>query len=359
MVKAAVLTGIRSMEIREFPIPRIKHDDALLKVEMVGVCGSDPGWYTGKEKVNFPLILGHEIVGTIEECGGEFSQLKGVQKGDRVVLEVRFGCGKCYPCVSGKYTQCVHGLGYGHDVTCDKEPFLWGAYSEFLYIPPRGLVHKIDKDVPLEAAVLTCAVMGNAIRWVRTLGGTTIGDTVVILGPGQQGLAGIIAAKEAGASNIIVTGTKNDGTRLEMARLFGADHVITVEDTDPAAFVEEVTNGKLADVVFDATGNVRAIETAINMAKKQGTIVTPGLYGKPALINLDRIVYQEITIKGAKTHDLHSVIPAVKIIESRKYPIEKMVTHKFPLHEAEKAVLTAAREIPGEDPVKVVIEPNN
>ncbi|NLD45943.1 MAG: alcohol dehydrogenase catalytic domain-containing protein, partial [Clostridiaceae bacterium] len=94
MVRAAVLTGIGSMEIQEFPRPQIKHDDMLLKVDMVGVCGSDPGYYKGKIKVPFPIIMGHEIVGTVEEIGDEMSELKEIKKGDRVVVETYFGCGK-------------------------------------------------------------------------------------------------------------------------------------------------------------------------------------------------------------------------------------------------------------------------
>lgn len=356
MVRAAVLTGIRQMQIQQFPVPEIHDDDALLRVDMVGVCGSDPGYYNGKMVLDLPLILGHEIVGTIERIGPKMAELRGVQGGDRVVVETRFGCGLCAPCIMGNYKACIYGYGYGRDITCDREPFLWGAYGEYLYIPPRGLIHKIDKDVPLEAAVLTCAVVGNAIRWLRTLGNQSIGDTVVILGAGQAGLAGIVAAREAGASKIIVTGTKRSVRRLEMAKTLGADHVTTNEGA--IEFVREVTNGKLADVVMDASGDVHAFEQSIHMVRKQGMVVTPGLYGdKRASLDVDRIVLDELTIRGAHTHDFPSTEAAIRLIEGRKHPIEKIVTHVFSLDEAERAVLVAGREVPGEDPIKVVIDP--
>lgn len=360
MVRAAVVTGIRKMEIQEFPRPKIKHDDGLLKVDMVGVCGSDPGHYNGKIKVNFPLIMGHEIVGTIDEVGDEFARIKGVKKGDRVVVETRFGCGVCEPCVTGRYRSCTSQLGYGFRVGSDTPPYLWGAYSEYLYLPPRALVHKIDPDVPLEAGALACAVLGDSVRWLQQMGGSKIGDTIVILGPGQQGLGGVIVAKECGASNIIITGKKNDKARLEMAKMLGADHTINIDEVDPIEFVQDITNGKLADIVFDCSGAIDAIESSVYMVKHHGTIVTPGVYGtgKRAALELDKIVMGEITIKGTHTHNIDSVIPAIKLIESRKYPIEKLVTHKYTLDEAEKAVLCTAGELEGEYPIKVVIEPN-
>ena len=112
MSRAAVLTGIRQMEMRDIPIPEIGDEDGLLKVEMVGVCGSDPGFYNGKTKVPFPLIMGHEIVGRIEEIGANKAKMSGVKKGDRVVVENRFGCGKCKACIEGNYAQCVDRMGY-------------------------------------------------------------------------------------------------------------------------------------------------------------------------------------------------------------------------------------------------------
>ena len=347
------------MEIQEFPRPTIKHDDGLLKVDMVGVCGSDPHHYKGEDKVPFPLILGHEIVGTIDEVGEEFAKVKGVKKGDRVVVETYFGCGMCKPCVTGDYSKCTSRMGYGFQVGAATPPYLWGAYSEYTYLPPRANVHKIDPNVPLEAGSLACAVLGNSIRWLNQIGGSKIGDTIVILGCGQQGLGGVIVAKESGASNIIVTGQSHDTARLEMAKELGADHVINVDEVDAVEFVQDITNGELADIAFDCSGATEAMQSSVYMVKKHGTIVTSGIYtGKKGALDLDRIVMWEIIVKGTHTHLYDSVVPAIKLIESRKYPIEKLVTHKYTLDEAEKAVLCAAGELEGEFPIKVCIEPN-
>lgn len=356
--KAAVLTGIRQIEMQEFPIPEIHADDALLKVDMVGVCGSDPGYYSGKTKVPFPLMLGHEIVGTIEEIGEEKSRLSGVKKGDRVVVQNRFGCGVCKNCITGHYEKCTSALGYGFQVPCSKPPYLWGAYSEYLYLPARAMIHKIDKSVPLEAAVLTTSVIGNCIRWIRELGGCNVGETVVIAGPGQQGLASTIVAKECGA-RVILAGTSRSASRLELAKEYGADYVVNTDETDLVEFVHNVTDGAMADIFMDVTGSTKILEMAAEIVGTFGRVLIPGLYGhKPAHIDFDKVVLKSIQMIGCHAQSYRANEAAVKLVESRKYPLEKMVTHKFSLEEAEKAILCTARELPGEYPIKCVITPN-
>ncbi len=350
------------MSLWEFDIPRIGPEDGLLKVEMVGVCGSDPGIYRGKATRgprHYPLIMGHEIVGHIEEMGDVAAKRHGVKVGDRVIVEYAFGCGRCYPCITGNYGQCESFLTYGSMISCKEPPHLWGGYGEYLYIDPRAMIHKVSDRLPLEAAVLICAVLGNAIRWLRMVGGVSVGHTVVIEGPGQQGLAGVIVARESGAQNIILTGLSKDRRRFELAREFGATHCIDVDKEDPVDMVREVTGGKMADVVMDVTGRPEGAIKAIDLIGKGGTVVLPGLYGGDSEIPLllDKVVFKEVRVQGVYSHNIRSVIPAIALAESRKYPIEKMVTHRFPLEEAEKAVRLVAGEIEGEEAIKVVIIP--
>lgn len=350
------------MSLWEFEIPKIGPDDGLLKVEMAGVCGTDPGIYRGKSlglPISYPLILGHEIVGRIEAMGERARERSRVQEGDRVIIETAFGCGYCYPCITGNYVQCESCLLYGHTIPCKDPPHLWGAYGEYLYIAPRARVHRVRDELPPEVAVLICAVLGNAIRWLRMMGGVSIGDTVVIEGPGQQGLAGIIVAKESGAREIIVTGLTKDRKRFELAREFGATQCVNVEKDDPVKVVREVTGGKMADVVMDVTGHPEGAIVALDLVRKGGTIVIPGIYGghKAVPLTLDKIVFKEVRVQGVNSHNTLSVIPAIALAESRKYSIEKMVTHRFPLEEAERAVRLIGGEIEEEDPVKVVIIP--
>jgi len=359
--KAAVLEGPRRMSIMEYDIPDIGSEDGLLKIDMVGVCGGDPGIYNGTKSRAlrpYPIIMGHEIIGTIEKIGQNAAKRHGVTEGDRAIVEFAIGCGNCYPCITGKYNLCEKFLSYGTMISCKEPPHFWGGYSEYLYLAPRSKIHKVSKDLPLEAGVLISAVLSNAIRWLK-IGGISIGHTVVIEGPGQQGLAGIIAANEAGASCVIITGRSHHELRFELAREYGAQYCIDVEKENPIEAVKEITKGKMADIVMDTTGNPEGAINALNLVKMNGVIILPGLYGAKTEVPLllDKIVFNEIKILGVFSHDITSVIPAITLVESRKYAIEKIVTHRFSLEEAEKAVQTMGREIKTENLIKAVIIP--
>ncbi|MGD0915916.1 MAG: alcohol dehydrogenase catalytic domain-containing protein [Thermodesulfobacteriota bacterium] len=359
---AMVLEAPKRMTLKEFPLPDIGPEEGLLRVEMVGVCGSDVGIYQGKATRAprpYPIIMGHEIFGTIAEIGEGASKRHQVRTGDRVIVEYAFGCGKCSYCTMGDYVHCESYLNYGSMISCKDPPHLWGAYSEYLYLPPRAMIHQVRRDLLPEIGVLICAVLGNAVKWLRMIGRVSQGNTVVIQGPGQQGLAGVIVAKEAGAGKIIVTGMTKDSARFELAKIFGADEIIDVEKTNPEEALKEITHGRMADLVMDVTGNPTGAMSAIDLVKKKGTIILPGLYGMDRKIPLvlDKIIYKEVRIQGVFSSDSRSVIPAIQLAESGRYPLEQMVSHRFPLKEAERAVKVAGGEIEGEDPIKVVIVP--
>lgn len=360
--RAMVLEAPGKMVLREFPIPTIGPEEGLLKVEMVGVCGSDVGMFKGKATRAprpYPIIMGHEIFGTVIEVGGEASKRWNVKEGDRAIVEYAFGCGECVYCKEGYYIHCEKMLTYGSMISCKDPPHLWGAYSQYLYLPPRARVHQVSRNLRPEVGILICAVLGNAIRWLQIVGGMKKGDTVVIEGPGQQGLAGIVVAKEAGAGKVIVTGMSNDKVRFEMAKILGADEVIDVEKVDPIGRIKEITRGRMADMVMDVTGSLKGAINAIELVKRKGIVILPGLYGmdREVPLILDKIVYKEVRIQGVFSHDSQSVLPAIRLAETEKYPLEKMVTHRFRLEEAERAIRIAGGEIKGEDPIKVVIVP--
>ena len=215
---SAVVEDVGKMFIKEFPIPDIGPYDGLLKVEMAGVCGSDPKVYHGKLRMTeFPFILGHEILGHIEEIGEEAAKRYGVSIGDRVIMEALAKCGHCEYCLEGLYKFCENSIGYGGISGSSKvPPYLWGAYGQYMYIAPGSVLHKVSENIPREAAVLAGAVISNGVAWTRILGQVSIGQTVVIQGVGCQGLASVIVAKESGASPIIVTGRSVDERKLEL-----------------------------------------------------------------------------------------------------------------------------------------------
>lgn len=356
---SAVTIGTRKMEIQSFDIPAVSEDDGLLKVEMCGVCGSDPHWYEDPDADFFPIIFGHELVGEVAEIGSQASARWDVEKGDRIVVEARFGCGYCRMCLIGEYRYCQEELGYGCPIKSNVPPYLWGGYGQYMYLAPNSRVHRISKEVPIEAAVMTCANIGNAIRWVRHIGEVTIGDTVVVLGPGGQGLAAVVAAHEAGAEKIIVVGLTRDEHRFEVAKLFGATHTIDAQKVDPIQMVRDLTNSMFADVVVDVTGVVKSVPLSIELVRPMGTVILASNSGPtPVSLIPDTIATKEIRYQGVFTQDAPAARAAIKLIESRRYPIEKMVTHQFSLDEAERAVRITGGEIEMEGFIKGVIVPN-
>jgi len=360
--RAMVLTGPRKLKMQEFDLPDVGEEDGILKLELIGVCGSDPGIYKGKTRGAprpYPIILGHEIVGRVDRMGLSAKKRHGVKEGDRVIIEYAFGCGKCKACLAGRYTLCEKFYTYGSMISCQEPPHLFGAYADYLYIHPRAMVHKIGETISPEVGVLISAVLGNAVRWLRIIGNVSIGQTVVIVGPGQQGIAGVVVAKESGAEPIIVIGLSKDKKRLEMARRFGADITINAEDEDPVKVISHKTNGTMADLVMDVTGHPSGGPTALAVAGTGATIILPGLYGPDTEVPLllDKAVLKELKILGVFSHDFPAVEAAIKIASRDKYPLSEMISHRFPLEKAEDAIRLVGGEIKGETPLKVVLDP--
>ena len=348
--RAAVLTAPRKIEMRELPVPDINEDTGIVRIELTGVCGVDWPAFTGvrRDRFKIPLILGHEIVGRIEKIGAAAARRWNVREGDRIVLEEYAPCGHCQYCLSGHYYLCGGKMMekmYGF-TSLDVAPGLWGGFSEVVHLDPKALLHKISDGLPGEVAPLYLAV-SNGIRWVQDEAEIGLGDTVVILGPGQLGLSCVIAAREAGAACIIITGRERDAARLALAKELGAHHAIDIDNVgDVVGRVAELTDGEMADGVINVTSySPIALQQAVEMAKIRGIIVTAGGALKPAEgFNPDMLVTKEITIKGVRGRTARQIKKALRIIESGKYPLEKLSTHKFSIEEAEKALLTVGGE---------------
>ena len=358
--RGATLLGPDKLEIREYPIPDIPADGGLVKIELGGVCGSDVKYlHGGKAQLPYPLILGHEILGRVEKLGTQAAAIHGIREGDRIILKGAKGCGRCAHCRRGGARFCKSRIGYGGQTTCANPPHLFGGFADYLYLVPDILVTKVSDDLPAEAAVLVGAVMANGFQWAVRQGGVKLGDYVLIQGPGQQGLASTFAAKCAGAARIVITGIGRDSERLEVARKFGAHRTINVEQENVLDVVREETGGELADVVVDVSGNVQAIRTSVECVRTLGTLVVGGLTkdGIDVPINVNLIVRRQIRFQGAFTTDNDATEIAMRAIESTKFPVQDMVTHKFSLEETEKCIRAVGGEIPGLYPVKALIKP--
>lgn len=338
MIKAAVLEEPRVLKIREFPKPSVAPDDLLIRVDLVGICASDVEIYNGNITwAKYPLIMGHEVVGTVVEMGENAHNTFAVQVGDRVTVEPYIPCGSCSFCFAGNYSICKQLQCYGITMASGEPPHLFGGYSEFMYIKKGSLLYKVASDVPLEAACMS-SVIGNGVRWVETKGRVGLHRAVVIVGCGVQGLASVIAAKEAGANPIAVVGLTADLQRFKLAEEYGATHTINVEEEDVEKAVMDLTQGEGADVVIEASGAPKAIQSVFDLVKPMGRIVLAGVTGMKEIgIITDKFVNKEMEVYGGLGQS-GNVETAVKIINSKKYAIEKMVTHTFPLEEADQGI---------------------
>ena len=355
---SAVLTAPETFELREFPLPAIGHDDGLLRMELAGVCGSDVLHWGGHSAVsrNLPAILGHEIVGRIDQVGRQAAQRWGVTTGDRVIVEASFGCGLCDLCLRGSYQMCAAGQGYGGRISAAVTPHLWGAYGQHLYLPPRARVHRIGDAISPEVGVVIGAVLANGVRWVQTIGGAGIGDTVVVFGPGPQGLAAVIAAHAAGAERIIAVGLAGDRARLAFARDCGATHALSF-DRHTVEAIADLTGGRLADVVIDVTGSASSPAVAAETVRPLGTFVMAGSTATATVkLPWNELVRKEVRALGVNSHDQPAVRAAIALAASGRYPLHRMVTHRFPLAAANDA-LRLIHAAAGDGAIKVVVDP--
>ncbi len=358
-VRAAVLEAPERIVLRELDRPELGAEDALLKVELAGICGTDWKTFHGKLPYPLPLILGHEILGHISAAGDGFAKRHGLHVGDRVVVESHVPCWACLDCQMGNYRFCARQRGYGTTTPASQPPYLWGAFAEEMYLAPGTIVHRIREDIPAEAAILVTGVISNGVEWARIQGGVRQGDVVVVQGGGPQGLACALVARECGAERVIVTGLARDAARLDLARKLGAHQTVNVEQEDIHRIVREQTNGRMADIVIDVSGSPSAIATSVDLVRTQGTVVLGGLTGKDTRtpLDVDTLVWRGIRVQGVFTKGAQAIHDAVRLVESRRYPLEDIVTHRYSLDAASEAIRAIGGELSGLYPIKAAIEP--
>jgi threonine dehydrogenase-like Zn-dependent dehydrogenase len=352
-VLAAVRTAPGTTEIREFPMPEIGDDEALMRVEVAGICGTDVKMYA-KPPFADPVIMGHENIGVIDRAGPKFAERHGVQPGDRVFVEHYVGCYKCEWCRIGEYRHCENtdwrtnpdARRYGY-TSSDKPKNLWGGFGQYLYLPWNAVVHKVPDTVTAELGGLVTP-LSNGIQWALIDGGVGYDSTVLIQGPGQQGLSQTVACKQAGASLIIVTGAARDAARLEMAKTLGADHVIDVTAEDPRERIREITGGKGLDVVLDCTAGAGTAPVLLGidvLKRREGTLLIQGEIAAFPDFPVKKLTEKAITIKSARGHSFRSCELALAQLASHRFPLELLSTHTYGLKDVDTAIRAVGGEV--------------
>ena len=332
--------------MREYPMPEIAADSALLKMEVAGICGTDVKLYAHPPS-DAHVIMGHENIGTIAKAGSEFTRRKGFKEGDLVFVEHYVSCGQCEWCVQGQFRHCENtdwrfnpdAIRYGY-TSAERAPHLWGGFAQYVYLPWNAVLHHVPKGVTPELAGLVTP-MANGVEWSLFDGGVGYNSTVLIQGPGQQGLSQTVICKQAGAALIIVTGTGKDAARLEVAKLLGADYVIDVDKEDPLARIMEITGGKGVDVALDcsAGAGLVPIRLGVNALKrKAGTIVVQGEMKVYPDFPLEQVTVKFVTIKSARGHSYKACELALAQLASKRFPLEKVTTHRFGINDVDLAI---------------------
>jgi len=332
----------RDVRLEELPLPAIRCGEILMKVESAGICGTDLlEWYRVKKA---PLVLGHEVAGTIEKAG---DGLAGYKVGDRIAASHHVPCGSCHYCARG------------HETVCDMlraTHFEPGGFAEYLRIPAinieKGGVYSLPDDLSFEEATfiepLACVLRGQRAAQLKSK------DTVLVLGSGISGLLHIQLARENSTGLIFATDVSE--FRLNGAKKFGADYAIDARE-DVAARIKQLNDGRLADLVILCTGAKSAIMQALNAVERGGTVLIFAAADEgvnmPLSIN-DLFWRNEITLTSSYAAASKEHIEALELICKKKIRVKEMITHRLGLADCGQGFKLAASP---NDVLKVIIEP--
>lgn len=336
------MTDLCKMEKRSIPMPEPGDDEVLVKIEYVGICGSDSHYLefgrVGGFVVDGDFILGHECAGTVIQTGKHVQKL---QEGDRVALEPGVTCGKCFYCKTGKYNLCP-------DVEFLATPPYHGCLMNYMTFP-ADMCFKLPENVSTrEGALVEPLAVGMHAANQGEIG---VGETVVILGAGCIGLVTLLAAKAHGAGRVIVVDLLEK--RLEKASQMGADMVIHSGKEDVRKIVGELNGGEGADVVIETAGSEATIGLTPYLVRRGGRIVLVGLAVKEIIsYDFSQIMAKEASI--ASVFRYRNIYPgAIEAIASGKIDVKQIVSHEFPFEKTQEA-FTFVRENKA-DVIKAVI----
>jgi len=323
-MKALVYGGPGARSWTEIPDPTIRDPrDAIIRVDAVTICGTDLHILGGDvPEVEAGRVLGHEAVGTVVEVG---SGVGGLAPGDRVLASCISACGICRYCRDGAYGQCLGGGGWilGHLVD--------GVQSEFARIPFADLsTYQLPARISDEAAVLLADILPTSYEVGVLNGRVRPGDTVAIVGAGPIGLAAVATARLYSPAHIVVIDKAE--SRLQAAKLFGADTTVVAGAEDPLATVRALTGGLGADVVIEAVGTPQTFELCATLVRAGGHLANVGVHGKPATLHLEDLWIRNVTITTGLV-DTYSTPKLLDMLVAGQLDLGHMVTHRFGLED--------------------------
>jgi len=371
-VKAATIIQPGEIALREYPKPNVAEDALLLKVSAVGVCGSDKHMFGGKMNLSWPVIPGHEFSGIIEAIGPSANQAMNVvggllKEGDAVtVAPGTQACGKCWFCIHVPHRPqlCPNRSVFGFRTSAET-PHLFGAFSEYVYVPGDAFVLKLPEGLPLARAALTepLAVAQRAVSRALAPGipyaseGFGLGARCVVLGVGPIGLFVVATLRSMGAGEIIAADLSSK--RLAFSEKFGATKFINLSELSCEERKEQIlswTDGVGPDVVIEAAGVPAAFGEGLDLVRRGGKLVEVGHYGDPGGVEIrpHQVCNKDVDIFGSWAYPQIQFEPALDMLSRTTLPIDDIVTHRMPLSQVQAGI-----EITGTgDCLKVILTPD-
>jgi 2-desacetyl-2-hydroxyethyl bacteriochlorophyllide A dehydrogenase len=344
-MRAVTFQAPGEVQVDDVPEPELlAPDDAIVRVQASGICGSDLHIYHGRVQIEPGFVIGHEFVGEVVAAGDDVSRV-GI--GDRVLGTYGTACGECFYCRREEFHKCDEARVFGHGKTLGS---LQGAQAELLLVPHANLtLRPVPQGLSDEVALFAGDVMGTAYHAVdsRPL---AEGETAAILGMGPVGLCAVQAAKAAGAAQVVAIDTVED--RLRMAESFGATPVHLTEQ-DPRAEVKQLTEGRGVDLAIDAVGHPEALDLALRLARKAGTVSVTGVYAERAEVHMGVLWIKALTLTSGHANVIKHVDPVLELLSAGELDPAPLVTHHMKLDEAPDAY----RAYDNREALKIVLTP--
>jgi threonine dehydrogenase-like Zn-dependent dehydrogenase len=351
-MKALVFHGVDDIRVEEVPRPRAGVGEAVIRITLTTICGTDLHIVRGEYPVKPGLIIGHEPVGVIEELG---PGVLGFEVGDRVLVGAITPCGQCRACLSGQLSQCGHGEGYEAIGGWRFGNTINGAQAEYLLVPhAQANLAKIPDELTDEQVVLLADIASTGFSGAES-GGVRIGDAVVVFAQGPIGLCATAGAKLMGAS--LIVGVDSDETRLSMSRRLGADVTLNHLEVDVVAEVKRLTGGG-ADVAIEALGAQETFENALRCLRPGGALSSLGVYSGKLSVPYDAFAagigdYKIVTTlcPGGKER----MRRLMEVIKGGRVDFTPLLTHTFSLDEIKEGYRVFGERLDGS--LKVAVKP--
>ena len=344
-MRAVTFQGPRHVSVEDRPAPEPHaRDDAIVAIEASGICGSDLHIYHGRVSVEPGFTIGHEFVGTVLAAGEDVSR---VSVGDRVLGCYHTACGTCFFCLRGAYHKCDHARTFGHGAALGSLP---GTQADQALVPSANLtLRRVPAGMPSDVALFAGDVMGTGYHAVQE-SGVRPGDSVAVLGLGPVGLCAVQVALAAGAAPVIAV--DEVPARLEVARSFGAIPVHLSEES-PRATVKAHTEGRGVDVAIEAVGHPDALELAIRLTRKAGTVNAVGVYAERCEVHMGLVWIKALTLRTGHANVIGHVDRVLGMLATGVLDPRPLVTHHLPLEDAGEAYAIYDRR----EALKIVLTP--